>query len=117
MSLWKSKTTKVSGILSYLDAGAEQEVFAVTGVQRGFIDGIILDLNTITLNGTIRVYSRIDGTNYRLLVSHTFTVGVDPVGVFLDMKFPAHVDFRVTYEESADEGAARAIPYVYVLSE
>jgi len=117
MSLWKSKTTNVSGTFTYLDAGAEQTIFTVIGVQRGFIDGIILDLNSITLDGLIRIYSRVDGTNYRLLVTHTYTVGVDPVGVFLDMKIPANVNFLVSYEESADEGAGRAIPYVYILSE
>ena len=117
MSLWKSKTTKVTGTFSYLDVGAEQTVFEVSGSQRGFIDGIILDLNTITLNGTVRLYSRVDGVNYRLLVTHTYHVGVDPVGLFLDMKFPANVDFLISYEESADEAAARAIPYTYTLSD
>lgn len=103
------------GTFSYLDAGGEQDVFEITGSSRKFIAGILLDLSNMTENGTIRVYSKIDGSNYRLLDEFYFTVATDPDGFLLNVKVPISVDFKVTYEESADEGAARDIPYAYVL--
>jgi hypothetical protein len=106
-----------SGTFSYLDAGGEQTIVEMaTSTHYLHMRGIWLDLNTITLNGTIKVYYKVDGTNYREIkgAGDTFTVAADPDCIYLDLNIFTKADLKVTYTESADEGAARAIPYTII---
>lgn len=118
MSMWKRKPKAVTGSLSYLDAGGEQTIFEVTGTKYFFISGMIVDTNTLTQNGTFKLYSKIDGTNYRLLDSQAFAVATDD-GIILSANYAYRIsidtDFKLTYTESGDEGAARALPWKYTL--
>lgn len=71
-----------------------------------------LDLSNLTQNSTIRLYKRVDGTNYVLEKGSVtaFTVASDPDVV----SFPAFFTterYRVTIQAGGAEGAARAIPY------
>lgn len=114
-TFWSGKPAVISASFSYLDAGGEQTVFEITGVAKHFVTGIMVDMTTITQNGTFKLYSKIDGTNYRELSAITFTVASDSDGVLLDFRVPVDTDFKLTYTEGADEGAARAMPYKYIL--
>ena len=100
-----------SGTFSYLDVGAEQTVVEITTSIRKIIQGIWLDLTTMTQDGTIKGYYKIDGTNYREFFSQVFTVATDTDGIYLDLNMGITEDFKITYEESVDEEATRAIPY------
>jgi hypothetical protein len=104
---------KEQGSISYLDAGGEVMVAEITSPSGVVVHGIWLDLVNMTQDGTIRVYSKVDGSNYRLTETYSFTVATDPDGFFIDRTFGlvAGQDFKVTYEEGADEGADRALPY------
>lgn len=110
-------STFSGGTFSYLDAGGEQDVVEITPTTRVKIVGIWLDLSNMTQNGTIKLYHKIDGTNYRQLSiygteqSYAFTVGDGVDGLMIPYNFYVDSDFKVTYEEGADEGAARDIPY------
>lgn len=125
MAIYSSKLTwpkqgasaSESGTLSYLDAGGEQTVVELTPSARIFIHGIFCDLNTITQDGDIKLYFKIDGSNYREFHNHAFTVATDSDGVWLDVNAIVDDDFKVTYTEDADEGAARDIPYKLFYSE
>lgn len=110
-----SAPAATTGTFSYLDAGAEQTIFEITGSTRKFISGILLDLVNMTQNGTIKLYSEVDGSNYRELASYSFVVATDSDGVLIPLKVPVNRDFKITYTEAADEGAARAMPYSYIL--
>jgi len=101
-----------SGTFSYLDAGGEQTVIEVTPTTAEIVHGIWLDLVNMTQNGTIKVYYKIDGTNYREIESFSFTVATDSDGFYIDRTFGFGPNqYKVTYTEGADEGAARNIPY------
>ena len=106
-----------TGTFSYLDAGGEQDVIELADESYKFLLGVWLDLSNMTQNGTIKVYYKIDGTNYRQLSvggtvqSYAFTVADAVDGVYLDLQIGIIHDFKVTYEEGGDEGAARDLPY------
>lgn len=106
-----------AGTYSYLDAGGEQTVIELTDGSYKMLGGIWLDLSNMTQNATIKCYYKIDGTNYRALSvggtvqSYAFTVADAIDGVYLDLQIGISYDFKVTYEEGGDEGAARDIPY------
>lgn len=108
-----------SGTFSYLDAGGEQDVVEITNTTRKVVNGVWLDLSNMTQNGTIKVYYKIDGTNYRQVdnggtQSYSFTVADGVDGYFVPLVAGITEDAKVTYEEVADEGAARDIPYQIV---
>lgn len=75
------------------------------------IRGVWLDLVNMTNDGTVRAYYKIDGSNYRLFSETLFTEAADPDGFWLDVNVGISADLKVTYQEGADEGAARAVPY------
>jgi len=101
------------GSYSYTDAGGEQTVYELVSTKsRGkILRGIFLDLTNMTQNGTVNVYYKIDGTNYRLIKSIPFTHGVSLDGVHIDLSFAFNHSLKITYTEESNEGAVRAIPY------
>lgn len=103
-----------SGTFSYLDAGGEQDVVEITNSTRKILHGIWLDLVNMTQDGTIKIYYKVDGTNYREIESYPFVVATDADGIYLNLNMGITEDFKVTYTESADEGAARDLPYSIV---
>ena len=116
----QKKNFPVSGSFTYLDAGGEQAIFEITASKFSIIKQIIIDTTTLILDGTFKVYSKIDGTNYRELKNDLpFTKATDPAGIIIeanfDYQFSIDTDFKITYTESADEGADRILPYKYIL--
>ena len=110
----------ISGSHTYLDAGGEQTIFEITGSKYKTIKHIIIDTTTLTNDGVFKVYSKIDGTNYRELKNElAFTVATDPDGIVIETnfnyEFPVDTDFKVTYTEDSDEGDDRILPYKYTL--
>lgn len=105
----------ITGIHDYVDAGGEQTIIEITGSSRKFITGIMIDMVNITQNGTFKLYSKIDGTNYREIDSLVFTEISDSNGVLINTKIPVNIDFKLTYTESVDETDDRNMPYSYML--
>lgn len=106
----KNLSTVFSGTFSYLDAGAEQTIFEFTPTGRVKLGGVFLDFNAMTLDGTIRLYLKVDGSTYRQFDDDLFVFGDYP-GLLLPLYATIESDLKITYEESADEGAARDIVY------
>jgi hypothetical protein len=102
-------TTEAVGPYSYTDAGGEQTVYESALATRRKIS-FHMDLNTMTQNGTVRIYEKVDGANYRLAVEYNFVAADDEKVWFVD-EYVTNQNFKVTYEEAVDEGAARSIPY------
>jgi len=102
-------TTEATGPYSYLDAGGEQTVYEDATVVRRRIS-LELDLNAMTQNGTVRLQRKVDGANYRIWIQEAFNVG-GAEKVFSRGDIVTNQHFKVTYQEAADEGAARSIPY------
>lgn len=107
-------TTESDGTFSYLDAGAEQTVIELILTKRKILHSILIDLVNMTQNGTIKTYVKIDDTNYREVTSTAFTVATDSDGVLISFNTGITSDFKLTYTEGADEGAARDIPYTMI---
>lgn len=107
----------ITGIHDYVDAGGEQTIIEITNSTKKFITGIMLDMVNITQNATLKLYSKIDGTNYREIDSQVFTEASDSDGILIDVKIPINIDFKLTYTEASDEGDDRDIPYNYLLED
>lgn len=69
---------------------------------------IKLDLTTLTQSNTLRLYERVDGTNYILAQSIAWTTASLDVQTFTLETADA---FRVTMQAGVDETLTRAIPW------
>lgn len=97
------------GPYTYLDDGGEQDVYEDTATTRRKIF-IELDLNAMTKDGTIRVKRKVDGTNYRTWIEHSYSAAGNEK-VWTVTGAVTNQAFKITYEESEDEGANRDIEY------
>jgi hypothetical protein len=109
---------EVDDSFSYLDAGAEQTIFEIVAAteDKSFISGITLDLTTLTQNGTIKAYQKINGGAYKQIGADiAWAAATVPKGLIIGSQYNLTGDFKLTYTEGGDEAADRAIPYSYVL--
>lgn len=100
-------SAEVAGPYSYLDAGAEQDIYEDTAVTRRKIWLEVSNRN-MTQSGTFRVYRKVDGSSYDLYSSDAIVASGVRV---LDYEFTTNQQWKVTYEEDVDEAAARDIPF------
>jgi hypothetical protein len=105
-----------SGVFSYLDAGGKQTVVTITTTTRIIIQGIWLDMTTLTQSGNVTLEYKIDGSNYAEVDVIPYAQGVDSVGMYIPLNMGITNDFKVSYTESIDEGAARNIPFSVIYS-
>lgn len=100
---------EAAGPYSYTDAGGEQTVYEDTSTKRR---RVWLDASNryMTQTGTFRIYRKVDGTNDDLWIKQAVTVGAADERAF-DSEFTTNQPWKLTYQENADEGAARAIPF------
>ncbi len=114
----KATPDEIDDVLSYLDAGAEQTIFEIVAAteDKSFISGITLDMTTLTQNGTVKVYQKINAGAYvQIGADIAWTAATVPKGLLLEKTYNLTGDFKVTYTEGGDEAADRAIPYSYVM--
>jgi len=108
----KEQNTGTTATFSYLDAGGEQTIFELS-TARIVIKGIWFDTSNMAQNGTIKVYYKVDGTNYRQVnaLDAAITGGTTEC-IYINLSSAGITsDFKVTYTEGGDEGAARDLPY------
>ena len=81
------------------------------------VNQLYLDLDALTKNCTLKVYFKIDGTNYRENTAMRLTNlgSADQLALVLS-ELKLACDMKVTITSIELEGATRAIPYVYILT-
>jgi len=106
-----------TGTVSYLVAGGEQTAleFAKTNIYS--LLSLHLDLANFTTGRiiTARVYSKIDGTNYRIIDIVNYTVGSHDA-VTISPQFNLNNYFKITLQIDTVEIGDVSIPYRYVLT-
>ena len=108
-------SVQFTGPKSYLDAGGEQTVREnILGTRRRI--WLNFSNRNMTQTGTFRIYWKVDGANYDLYAKQPVTVGAGDERAF-DVEFTVNQDWKLTYEEDVNEGAARAIPYNVIMKE
>ena len=99
-----------SSSYTYIDAGGVQDIVEVVNTKKILVRGIFVDCNTLTQDGTLSFWTKIDGTNYRRVADVSFTQASDD-SVMLSINIETDKDFKFTWEEGVDEAADRALPY------
>jgi hypothetical protein len=108
----KLPSVSYKSTFSYTDAGGEQTVLEVANASGRLLKlcGAWIDLVNMTKSGTIKLYYKIDATNYRAFNSSNWDISDDD-GVLIDIHPMISGGFKITYTEAEDEAAIRAIPY------
>lgn len=107
-------SSESKGTYTYTNSGGEQTIVTITTTARKLIDGIWLDLVNMTQSGTIKLYYKVDGTNYREVTSFYFDPSTDSDCLFMNLSMGITDDLKVTYTEATDEGADRDIKFSVV---
>lgn len=94
-------------------AAGEQTIFSIVVAARAKVGAIWLDLNTLTLNNTIRIKHKIDGATYRTFSTHAWVFATDDKGVLLE-GFTAYRDFQVSMQCAGGGAAGKNVPYAVV---
>ena len=106
----KTLSSDSSGTFQYLVAGGEQIVNTLATSTRLTVQGIWLDLSNMTQNGTIKIYYKVDGSNYRLFSTNSWLTTDEP-GQYINLNMGITNDLKVTYTAAAPEGVQRGLPY------
>ena len=108
-----------SDTFTLADSVAEQTLleFNVATTNITEVNQLYLDLDALTKNCTIKVYFKIDGTNYRESMAMRLTNlgSADQLALVLS-ELKLACDMKVTITSIELEGATRAIPYLYILT-
>jgi hypothetical protein len=106
--------TVTSGTFVLTSDTSEHTIIELTPSVVTYIYNFWLDLNALTQNCTIKVYSKIDGTNYREMLSMRLA-DLPPeyaAGMVLKEQI-INTAWKMTIQSSVAEGASRSIPYRY----
>ena len=104
-------TAPIKGIFNLPDNTSEHTVLEIINEDRVYNIGIRVALAAITKpNFKVRIYTKIDGTNYALSSLETYGVS-DKVALFERLAISA--DVLITVQSSIAEGSVRALPWRY----
>jgi hypothetical protein len=104
--------TVTSGTFAFPNGTTEQTIIELTPSVVTYMYNFWLDLNALTQNCTIKVYSKIDGTNYREIEPMTLTNIDYSLGLVLKEQMISTA-WKITIQSTVAEGASRNIPYRY----
>lgn len=108
-----------TGTFTLANSVAEQTLleFNVETTNITEVNQLYLDLDALTKNCTLKVYFKIDGSNYRESTAMRLTNlgSADQLALVLS-ELKLACDMKITITSIELEGATRAIPYVYILT-
>jgi len=105
-------TVTVEGTYAHTNGTTENDALVITLTNITKVDALLFDLVNLTKTSTVRVYIKVDGTNYRLAEPYLWTIS-DPDALVINLPKHNH-DMKVTLQSDVAEGASRNIPYSYV---
>ena len=108
-----AQVAEATGIFSFDETSAlEQTMVTVAITSRANIGGIWIDMVNVTQDTTIKVYHKIDGTNFREFNSFSWAT-TDSDGVLI-AGFTAYRDIRVTLTCGGGGAGSVNVPYAIV---
>lgn len=105
--------TQATGTFSFDETSAlEQDAITLTIAARAVIGSIHIDMVNVTQDTTIKLYHKIDGTNYRLVQTNSWLT-TDSDGVRI-AGFTAYRDVKVSLTCGGGGGGSVNVPYAVV---
>lgn len=109
------KNEEVSGTIIHAAGVSEDDALEITPTELTEYSILLPDMNALAQNTTIRIYIKIDGTNYRLIDTAIFPTDfpTNAKGVPIEL-WQLSVMWKITLQSAVTEGVSRNIPYRYV---
>jgi hypothetical protein len=106
--------TVTNGTFTLTNDTTEHTIIELTPSVVTYLYNFWLDLNALVQNCTIRVYSKIDGANYREILAMRLSdlTPADAEGLVLKEQMISTA-WKITIQSTVAEGASRSIPYRY----
>lgn len=105
--------TEAAGTFSFDEtSAAEQDAITLTIAARSVIGSIHIDMVNVTQDTTIKLYHKVDGTNYRLVQSNSWLT-TDSDGVRI-AGFTAYRDVKVSLTCGGGGAGSVNVPYSVV---
>lgn len=105
--------TETTGTFSFDEtSAAEQDAITLTIAARSAIGSINIDMVNVTQDTTIKLYHKIDGTNYRLVQTNSWLT-TDSDGVRI-AGFTAYRDVKVSLTCGGGGAGSVNVPYSVV---
>jgi hypothetical protein len=105
--------TAYSGNFTLTSDTDEHTIIELTPTVTTYLYNFWLDIDALTQNCTLRIYYKIDGSNYREVVPMRLA-NVDPANQALALKEQIiDADWKITVQSATVEGANRTIYYRY----
>ncbi len=118
--IWTYATRNLTGIeatgtIAHPAGVGEEDSLEISPAELIDYPIILLDMNALTQDTTIRTYIKIDDTNYRLISSAVFPTDfpTNAKGVPIEL-YPMSVDWKITLQSGVTEGVSRDIPFRHV---
>lgn len=105
--------TRTNSTFVLADSLAEQTLLEISPSGVTKVYNCYFDLSALTQNITIQVYSKIDGTNYRVLSAFTLSNMAPDGGGIVLKEIMVDTAFKITITSTVAEGATRNIVYRY----
>ena len=106
--------TVTSGTFVLTSDTSEHTIVELTPSVVTYVYNFWLDLDALTQNCTVRVYSKIDGTNYREMLPMRLNNMPPSAAEGLALKQQIiSTAWKITIQSTVVEGASRSIPYRY----
>lgn len=115
--LFNALLAATSGTYNHPNGVAEQTAFTITPAGPRKVATVYLDMVNLTQNCTIRIKVRVDGVTYRTIETFNWTTGMDDGVFFREVAIDNASNLQVTIQSVVAEGAARNIPYRYLLED
>jgi len=104
--------SETTGTFSFDEtSSSEQDMVVISISARAIIGAIWIDMSNVTRDTTIKVYHKIDGTNFREFMLEQWT-STDSDGVLID-GFTAYRDVKITL--TCDGGGAGSVSVAYAI--
>lgn len=109
-----SPSAETTGSYNLPDDVAENTAIEITTTDRRRLDSVWLDFNTLVQDVTIKVYHKIDGTNYRQYDEFSWGTAEEDGVLITDITI--NNDWKLTITSTIAQGAVMAIPYNVIYS-
>lgn len=105
-------SVETSGTITHVNGVGEQTHFNITPAELTKYSIVLLDLNALTQNTTIRVKIQVDGATDRLISSAIFPTDFPTNAKSVPIElYDLSVNWKITLQSAVAEGVNRNIPY------
>lgn len=106
------KVTKTTGTFAHANNTNEQDVLEFTTLDE--LVTVSLDMTNLAQTTTVRVYDKVDGTNYKKIIQNAYPTDYTNLSV-VELKLDGKGrDMKITFQSGTGEGSSKNVPHARI---